>query len=291
MVSDKKSVVETTTICPKAKQIYEHDTKRQKNVKAFLASTGWLARFKNRYGMKNIKLSGEAGSADTEAAEAFIKYLLQLIMETGYVPEQVFNADETGFFYKQTGKCTYISQTVAKAPGFKAFKYRSTLQFCANARGDFKCKPLMVYRAQNPRALKGKNSNHMPVDWRWNRKAWMTFETFWEWLNNCFIPEEYLKGKNLAFKVLLILVNAPVQVREELENPHPNIEVVFMPRNTTSLIQPLDQGIIKAFKSYYMQELYHNARNALDANPETTMMDFWISITIRHIIDYVNIAW
>jgi hypothetical protein len=68
-----------------------------------------LARFKNRYGIKNIKLSGEVGSADTEAAEAFIKCLLQLIAEKGYVPEQVFNADETGLFYKQTGGHTYIS--------------------------------------------------------------------------------------------------------------------------------------------------------------------------------------
>jgi hypothetical protein len=112
----------------------------------------------------------------------------------------------------------------------------------------------MVYRAENPRALKEKNLNHMPVHWRWNRQAWMTSKIFWDWFN-CFNPEvkQYLQGKNLVFKVLLILDNAPVHVRKELENSHPNVKVVFLPPNTTSLIQPLDQGIIKTFKSHYMQ--------------------------------------
>jgi hypothetical protein len=30
--------------------------------------------------------------------------------------------------------------------------------------------------------------------------------------------------------------------------------VIFLPANTTSLIQPCDQGIIRAFKAYYRRE-------------------------------------
>jgi hypothetical protein len=47
----------------------------------------------------------------------------------------------------------------------------------------------MVYRAQNPEALKGKNLKCMPVHWRWNKKTWMSSEIFWDWFHNCFIPE------------------------------------------------------------------------------------------------------
>ncbi|GFS84716.1 tigger transposable element-derived protein 1 [Trichonephila clavipes] len=74
-----------------------------------------------------------------------------------------------------------------------------------------------------------------------NPKAWMTTAIFIEWFNNCFVPEveAYMKEKSLDFKVLLIVDNAASH--PELE--HPNVQLVFLPPNTTSLIQPLDQGI------------------------------------------------
>ncbi|XP_057566797.1 tigger transposable element-derived protein 1 [Hippopotamus amphibius kiboko] len=289
MTSDKKGVVDSIVVRLKAKEIYGHVTQGQKNVKPFSASAGWLARFKRRYGMNNVKLAGEAGSADQEAAEEFKKYLLSVIQEKGYVKEQVFNANETGLFYKDVGKRTYITQMASKAPGFKSFQDYATLLLCTNAKGDFKCKPLMVYRTPSSQALKGKSVNHMPVHWRWNKKAWMTSD----WFHSCFIPEAeyYLQSRNLAFKILLILDNAPVHCCEELKSAHPNVEVLFMPSNTTSLIQPLDQGIIKAFKAHYTREFYSKAFEALKANKETTMVDYWKSVTIRSVIDYVGTAW
>lgn len=180
-------------------------------------------------------------------------------------------------FYKNVGKRTYVMQTASQGPGSKLLRNHATLLLCTNAKGDFKCKPLMVYRVQNPRVLKGKNLNCMPVHWRWNRKAWMASEIFWDWFHNCFVPEveRYLQSKNLAFRVLLILDNAPVHCHEELENAHPNVEVLFLPPNTTSLIQPLNQGIIKAFKAHYMRELYSKACETLAANEEATMIDYW----------------
>lgn len=293
MIGIKGSVLDATSIRLKAKEIYEHVTENQEDVKPFSASAGWLFRFKNRYGFKNAKLSGEAGPADVEAAEEFVELLLKIIEEKGYQPEQVFNTDEACLLYKQTGSRTYLSKTVAKARGFKVFKDRATLLFCANARGDFKGKPLMVYRSQNPRVLKGKDLNDLPVIWKWNPKAWMTAEIFWDWFNNHFIPavEQYLAQKNLVFKVLLILDNAPAHIHPDLENAHPNVEVLFMPPNVTTALQPMEQGIIKAFKSHYTQELYRNACQHLDANPDSTMVDFWKSVTICDVIDYVKVAW
>jgi hypothetical protein len=52
------------------------------------------------------------------------------------VEEQVFNADETGF-YNSVGKQTCVVQMVSKAPNFKAFKDHATLMLCANAKGYF----------------------------------------------------------------------------------------------------------------------------------------------------------
>lgn len=54
--------------------------------------------------MKNVKFASKAGSADQEAVEKFLKYLLSVIQEKGYGEEQVFKANETDVFYKDVAR-------------------------------------------------------------------------------------------------------------------------------------------------------------------------------------------
>jgi hypothetical protein len=59
--------------------------------------------------------------------------------------------------------------------------------------------------------------------------------------------EKYCLENNIPFKILLILENTP-EHSHFIGDLYPNIKVVFLPPNTTSLIQPMDQGVIAAFK-------------------------------------------
>ena len=104
-------------------------------------------------------------------------------------------------------------------------------------------KPMMLYHSVNSHALKNKNKQALPMYWRANRKAWVTSELFMDRFHNCFIPQvkRYLAGKNLSFKVLLLLDNA-LGHPTDLNGTHPNIEVMFLPPPTTSHIQLLHQG-------------------------------------------------
>lgn len=45
---------------------------------------------------------------------------------------------------------------------------------------------------------------------------------------------------------------------------------------------------MKAFKSQYTSELYSKALEALKASKETSMMDYWKSVTAREVMDYVG---
>ena len=111
----------------------------------FAGSHGWFNRFKKRIGLHNLKLSGEAASADTKAAKEFPATLKENIEAEGYTAEQIFNVDETGLFWKKMPTRTYISKEEKSAPSYKAAKDHLTLMLGGNAAGDCKLKPLLVH--------------------------------------------------------------------------------------------------------------------------------------------------
>ncbi|GFU60238.1 tigger transposable element-derived protein 1 [Trichonephila clavipes] len=139
-------------------------------------------------------------------------------------------------------------------------------------------KPLLINKSLRSRALKGKDLKQLHMQWMANPKAWMTTAIFTEWFNNCFVPEveAYMKKKkSLDCKVLLIIDNAAIHPQLE----HPNVQLVFLPANTTSLIQPLDQGIIATFKKYYIKTTYKFILNKLE-NELLTVKDVWKQFSI-----------
>ena len=136
----------------------------------------------------------------------------------------------------------------------KAAKGRITLLLCSNASGDYITKPLFINRSLNP---------------------------------NCFVPEveTYLKIKNIDFKVLLILDNAPEHPKDL---NHPNVEIVFLPPNTTSIIQLLYQGIISTFKAFYIQQTFQLILDKIDSNPNMTVTELWKNFSILKCIKIVE---
>ncbi|XP_068204619.1 tigger transposable element-derived protein 1-like [Palaemon carinicauda] len=120
----------------KAKSIFE-DVKAKAGESAaeetFSASHGWFSRFKKRANLHHVSVSGEAASADKEAAERFPQVLKEIIEEAGYSAKQIFNVDKTGLFWKKMPEKTYISRGEKTMSGYKAAKDRLTLMLGANA--------------------------------------------------------------------------------------------------------------------------------------------------------------
>ena len=164
----------------------------------FRASKGWFDKFKMRNSLHNIKFTGEAADADKDAANEFIPSLFKIIVDGEFSPFQIFNVDETGLLWKKMPNRTFLSKEESVAPGHKPSKNRLTLLLGGNLAGDLKLKPMLIYQAENPRALKGKDKDLLPVIWKSNKKAWVTALIFKDWFSH-FVEsfKQYCKDNNL----------------------------------------------------------------------------------------------
>jgi hypothetical protein len=76
-------------------------------------------------------------------------------------------------------------------------------------------------------------------------------------LHFCPVVKCYCKEHNIEPKALLLLDNAPGHP-DNLHNLQTCIPVgvVYLPPNTTSLIQAMDQGVTSNFKAYYLHRTF-----------------------------------
>ncbi|XP_068239656.1 tigger transposable element-derived protein 1-like [Palaemon carinicauda] len=181
--------------------------------------------------------------------------------------------DETGLFWKMIPSRTFLYKDKVNKPGFKAHKDRVTLLMCRNAVG-FMLKPGLIYKSMNPRALKNKNKVLLPVFWMSNKKAWITKALTLDWFVNCFIPQVklYLTENGLPFKVLLLMDCAGGHATDL---HYDGVQVDFLPPNTTSLIQPMDQGVIRGFNALYTRSTMEGLISSIDEDDEDFSLEIY----------------
>ncbi|XP_038599347.1 tigger transposable element-derived protein 1-like [Tachyglossus aculeatus] len=258
----------------------------------FSASSGWFAGFKNRYGLQNVRLTGEAPSADEAAAAAFPAALREVVEAGGYSPKQIFNVDETGLFWKRLPARTAVSREEARGPGLRAARDLVTIMLGANVSGDCKLKPVLVYHAARPQALRGLVKHYFPVHFRSSRRGRITAGIFSDYFSGPLHDElrAYCERENVAFKILLVVDHAPAHPAGLAELSE-SIRVVFLPPNTAALLQPMDQGAIAAFKAYYLLRTLAKLSEATGGDGGPSVRDFWRSFNIRNAINLIVLAW
>ncbi|XP_049302022.1 tigger transposable element-derived protein 6-like [Bactrocera dorsalis] len=243
----------------------------------FKASDGWLDKWRLRNNVSFKCISGEAADVNQDDVEQFQTKLQTLL--NGYKPEDIYNADESGLFFRALPDKTLAFKS-EKCMGGKLSKERLTILFCANMARDKE--PLLVIgKAARPRSFKHVPIAKLPVDWKSNKKAWMTREVMSEWLQQF---NRRMKAQNR--KIILFLNNAASHPNElDLTN----IKICFLPPNTTSVSQPLDQGIIQNFKTLYRSlVLKHLITKIGDTSSASELSK---SINVLEAVYFIKASW
>ena len=163
-------------------------------------------------------------------------------MLSKYELNQIYNADEFGLFYRaQPEKSLHLKDE--RCVGGKHSKLRLTGLAAANAGGGGGgTLPMFVIgKSKFPRCF--KNIKHLPCHYRSQNKSWMDSTLFEEW-----VREKDRRFTAEGKKIALVVDNCPA---------HPSIDnlvsvaLIFLPPNTTSKLQPMDQGVIRSLKAYY----------------------------------------
>lgn len=161
--NQKMMPMNNTIVRSKALQLYERLQQEEGGaltLKPFLASRGWFDNFRKQQKLQHIKFTGEA---DNGAACRFPDKFKTIVEVDGYKSQQVFIAMETDLIWKHLPKTMNTLKEENTKPVFSSAKDRLTLLLCGNAEGDFKCKPLLVYYARNPRALNRLIQHTLPM--------------------------------------------------------------------------------------------------------------------------------
>lgn len=161
-------------------------------------------------------------------------------------------------------------------------KDRLSLMLCAFADAVME-KPLVIGRSKSPHCFKNVDVIGLPVIWYHNKKAWMTTKIMEDWLIKF---NESMKQQNR--NILLFMDNATSHPHLRLSN----IKLAFFPANTTSVLQPMDQGIIYTTKHYYRRRVLarlcremESAENVSDLCKTINVLDaiMWLASAVRNV--------
>ncbi|KAG7161150.1 Tigger transposable element-derived protein 1-like 96 [Homarus americanus] len=210
-------------------------------------------------------------AVDTRSVQEYARELYAAVSrKMGTAEPKPFNASSGWLHrFKRRNNITNINIGGEEASADRLQKERITVLFTTNASGTCKPKLSVIHTARKPHAYKNMDMNKLNVHWLTARKAWMFSALSLSWFDDCFVPDvkKFCEQQNVPFNILLLLDNAPGH-SPLLMDRHPNVKVVFLPPNTTSLIQPMYQELICNVKAAYSAKKFKLLNDSTNTKEE-----------------------
>jgi DDE superfamily endonuclease len=209
-------------------------------------SSGWVRGFKRR---NNIVLR-KGGSKITRKDDCKLSVIINFIKQVNEkinsnIYSSVINIDETGIYYDSKIDYTLdikgTKRVEIKTTGRE--KQRITITLGIDMLNKISMKPLIILKGTTERCISNiPKSDEYELSYQKN--AWGDDEQFIKFIS--FLPTDK--------KILLLCDNVSShktkKVNDYIKKKFPLIDILLLPPNTTSLLQPLDIGTNKPFKTF-----------------------------------------
>jgi hypothetical protein len=159
----------------------------------------------------------------------------------------------------------------ANCKGIRVNKERITVLVCANLDGTEKLPLLVIRKSKQPQCF--RNTKLLPCTHHHNKSAWMTCEIFQEFLVSL---DRRMASKSR--KILLFVDHCPAHPK--YVRNFKNVQVQFFPANTTSVLQPMDQGIINALKQKFHRSFVLRLLQRLNSNEDNYKMSLLDAVSM-----------
>nr|CCA22959.1 putative CENPB/ARS binding proteinlike protein [Albugo laibachii Nc14] len=192
---------------------------------------GWLSKFHSRHRLTSKRVHGKVVSVSRAAVEKGGAALLELTR--GYERHNVFNMDDTAFFFCAPTTKPISTQRMAER---KQQKKRLTVTVCCNADGPTK--------------------EQLGLHYEYMAKGWMSSQLFQLWLSHI---NDQMRTES---RHVILLVDNVTSHRPEEAFSH--VELRMFPPSTTAFLQPQDAGIISSFKAQIRKIQHHYIADRFD---------------------------
>lgn len=217
-------------------------------MKSFCASRRWVQRWTQRHSLASVALHGAGGSVHRAEAAARMTDIPGLHHDLD--PENIFNMNETGLFYRCLPNRSFVPVEQPQAAGgtraMKA-KERVTLLLACNATGS-RTVPVAVIGNSVLSLCFRPPGFASPLPYFSQRNSWMDGVVFKKCVYEVFSP---CVRRRTTDKVALGVDN----LASDDDISDEQMLLIALPLNTTAVCQPFDAGAIAAPMLRYKRRL------------------------------------
>ena len=134
--------------------------------------------------------------------------------------------------------------------------------------------------------------DRLPILYANQSNAWVNAALFTDWFHQNFVPTVQGKLREIGCepKAVLLLDNCSAHPdEEELISADGKVIVKFLPPNVTSLIQPMDQGVLVAIKQRYRRKILEEL--VFQDNHGTSLINFLRGIHLLKVSEMIAASW
>ena len=248
------------------------DRNPENQVKSFVASKGWIDAFFKR----NCKIDGREKRDQGEAMMTNKSSRITIMRDAlnDFPPDRIFNVSETGLFYRLFPRHSYsfVNDNIisVRRTKYMTTEDRISVYVCTNADASIQIPITMIGSQKEPPSFRLSNPS---VPYLYQKNAWSDGHVFNTWLEDIFLPTV---RRTTSEPIVLLMDPSIVRCCDDYKSSDTKLHLFQFPPNVATMHQPVERGVISAWKALYrytlMKELSKDLEGRVSRREHSRML-------------------